>query len=108
MPPDPADPPAPDVDPAAEASRRRRAGEPLPAELVAPHPARFTGPADHPALVAHAEAVEDEADGYVDPASGLFSFTARYHWEKGRCCEMGCRHCPWLDADARLSGELGR
>lgn len=22
-------------------------------------------------------------------------FTARYHLRRGRCCESGCRHCPY-------------
>jgi 2-iminoacetate synthase ThiH len=25
-------------------------------------------------------------------------FTARYHLRRGRCCESGCRHCPYRDA----------
>lgn len=24
-------------------------------------------------------------------------FTARYHLRRGRCCESGCRHCPYGD-----------
>jgi len=88
------------------AQQRRRQGEPLPAALVAPHPARL--PAGTPGraviLDAHARAVAEGADGYVDPTTGMFSFTAAYHWGKGACCELGCRHCPWLEADERLEG----
>ena len=25
-------------------------------------------------------------------------FTARYHLRRGRCCESGCRHCPYRNA----------
>ena len=28
-------------------------------------------------------------------------FTARYHLRRGRCCESGCRHCPYrTESDA--------
>jgi hypothetical protein len=83
-----------------EATRRRRAGEALPDALVDPHPDRR---ASRAALAAHRLAVADGADGYVDPDTGLFCFTAAHHWAKARCCELGCRHCPWVDADARLA-----
>lgn len=86
----------------AEAEARRRRGEALPAGLVDAHPARSSGSPG--ARRAHRQAVADGADGYVDPDTGLFCFTAAYHWAKGACCELGCRHCPWLDADRRLSG----
>jgi len=26
---------------------------------------------------------------------GLFVFTEKYHLEKGYCCNMNCRHCPY-------------
>lgn len=90
-----------------EARQLRRAGAPLPAALVEPHADRL--PADTPGrdavAAAHAAAVADGADGYVDPLTGMFAFTAAYHWAKGACCELGCRHCPWLDADARLHAD---
>ncbi len=34
-------------------------------------------------------------DFYVDPASGYRVFTEAYHLRRGRCCESGCRHCPF-------------
>ncbi len=68
--------------------------------ILVPHPDRF--PADHPrydeVLRAHAEAVRRGQDGYLDPATGYFVFTAAYLLDRGHCCEVGCRHCPWLDA----------
>lgn len=86
------------------AADRRRRNEPLPPELVRPHRARLDPRhPDAPTIEAvHARAVADGADGYIDPTSGMFCFTAAYHWDKGECCDLGCRHCPWLDADGRL------
>jgi len=26
---------------------------------------------------------------------GLMVFTEKYHLEKGYCCGMGCKHCPY-------------
>lgn len=34
--------------------------------------------------------------GYKDPATGLLVFTAGYLWERGYCCDTGCRHCPYV------------
>ncbi|MEE8603510.1 DUF5522 domain-containing protein [Euzebya tangerina] len=81
----------------------RRRGEPLPDALIDPHPQRVAALGQEDAtLQAHRAAVRDGLDGYLDPSTGLFCFTAVYHWDKGSCCELGCRHCPWLDSDARL------
>jgi Family of unknown function (DUF5522) len=64
-----------------------------------PHPRRL--PRDHPhraaVLVAHASATARGEPGYLDPATGLFVFTAAYLAAKGTCCDSGCRHCPFLD-----------
>jgi hypothetical protein len=46
------------------------------------------------AQAAHDEAVARGEDGYVDPDTGLFVFTAEY-LKRRPCCENGCRHCPW-------------
>ena len=46
-------------------------------------------------LVAHAQAVRDGTDGYLDPSTGLFVFTAAYLEARGTCCESNCRHCPY-------------
>ena len=32
---------------------------------------------------------------YVDPVSGYRVFTEAYHLRRGRCCQSGCRHCPF-------------
>lgn len=38
--------------------------------------------------------VEGE-DYYIDPATGLLTFTAEYLKKRGYCCHNGCRHCPY-------------
>jgi hypothetical protein len=45
---------------------------------------------------AHEQAMRDGADGYTDPATGLFVFTAAYLAARGTCCESDCRHCPYV------------
>lgn len=72
--------------------------EPIdPARLV-PHPERLDP--DRPDYVevmdAHHAAILEGETGYVDPPSGLVALTARTLWERGACCESGCRHCPWI------------
>ena len=48
------------------------------------------------ALAKGADVLYCEA-GYLDPASGLFVLTAGYLAQRGRCCDQGCRHCPYVD-----------
>ena len=52
---------------------------------------------DLPAAVreAHKAATAAGEDGYVDPLTGLFVFTAAHHLARGACCDSGCRHCPY-------------
>ena len=73
---------------------------PLPPVRLVPHPDRF-GPVDGPGFVAameaHHEALMRGQAGYFDPATGLFVQTARTLWDRGSCCEQGCRHCPYVD-----------
>lgn len=47
-------------------------------------------------VLAHSRAVAAGADGYDDPRTGLFVFTAAYLATRD-CCEQGCRHCPYAD-----------
>ena len=76
----------------------------LPAPLRTPHPDRLapTSPGYDAIVAAHETALDDGAAGYLDPLTGYFVFTAGYLWDRGHCCEQGCRHCPYLDQDARL------
>lgn len=68
----------------------RPLSEPAPSRLPRRHPLRDE------ILAAHAAALAAGEDGYTDPASGLFVFTAAYHAARGSCCESGCRHCPYV------------
>jgi hypothetical protein len=47
-------------------------------------------------MAAHDAAVAAGADGYQDPATGWWVFTAVALAANGTCCERGCRHCPWV------------
>lgn len=70
----------------------------LPRPLAEPHSSRL--PKDHPAreaiLAAHAEALDREEPGYIDPETGLFVLSAATLASRGECCEQGCRHCPYI------------
>jgi hypothetical protein len=65
-----------------------------------PHPDRL--PLDHPyrdeALARHEQAMATGVPGYPDPQTGLFVLTAAHHLGRGRCCGLGCRHCPYVGA----------
>jgi hypothetical protein len=77
----------------------------LPAPLAVPDPGRLdpARPDYQAVLAAHARALEAGEDGYLDPATGLWVFTAAYLWERGTCCDSGCRHCPYVNQPARLA-----
>lgn len=72
--------------------------DPMRPGLVAPHPGRLDpSRPDYVRIVdAHHEAVLLGQAGYLDPTSGLFAQTARSLWDRGSCCEQGCRHCPYI------------
>lgn len=69
-----------------------------PEVLRVPHPSRLDPRrADYDAiLAAHDRAVAAGQVGYLDPSTGLFVMTARTLWDRGYCCDQGCRHCPYL------------
>lgn len=70
----------------------------LPADRRLPHPDRLApdGPGYDTIMAAHDAAVAAGHDGYLDPLTGLYVMTAVYLWERGTCCDSGCRHCPYL------------
>lgn len=72
--------------------------EPLPDWALIPHPDRCfrANPHYDEILRRHAEALAKAEPTYVDPATGYLVFTARFLWQRGYCCETGCRHCPYL------------
>jgi hypothetical protein len=78
----------------------------LPAALAVPDPARLdpARPDYGEILAAHGRALAAGEDGYLDPATGYWCFTAAYLWERGSCCDSGCRHCPYLHQARRLRG----
>lgn len=66
--------------------------------LTEPHPSRLDAsrPDRQAILAAHATAMASGDDGYIDPSSDLFVFTAAWLAERSSCCDTGCRHCPYL------------
>lgn len=36
----------------------------------------------------------EPGDYYTTP-EGYIVFTEQYHLKRGRCCQSGCRHCPY-------------
>jgi hypothetical protein len=63
---------------------------------------------DHAAVVAaHERAMAADQDGYLDPTTGYFVFTAQALWERGECCWSGCRHCPFEDGPRVGAGPAG-
>ncbi len=49
-------------------------------------------------LSCHALAITRNEDGYIDPVSGFFVMTSKYHLDGGSCCENQCRHCPYRES----------
>ena len=49
-------------------------------------------------IAAHDAALEHGEDGYVDPVSGWWVFSAAHLLDRGDCCANGCRHCPYAEA----------
>jgi Family of unknown function (DUF5522) len=80
-----------------------RRGE-LPDPLAVPDRGRLDPARDDygAILAAHRLALEAGEDGYLDPATGWFCFTAAYLWRRGSCCDSGCRHCPYVNQGRRL------
>lgn len=72
---------------------------PLPPDRLRPHPERLDPdtPGYEEALAAHEKAVRTGRPRYKDPITGLWVMTARYLWERGFCCDLKCRHCPYVE-----------
>lgn len=71
----------------------------LPVDRRLPHPDRL--PVDTPGydaiIAAHEQAMTAGEDAYTDPRTGYFVMTATYLWDRGTCCDNGCRHCPYVE-----------
>lgn len=48
------------------------------------------------ALIAHAAALAAGEATYRDPITGYRVLTAHTLAERGTCCGLGCRHCPYV------------
>jgi hypothetical protein len=72
---------------------------PVPPDRIVPSQERLSP--EHPwyseIVDIHRRAVEAGMARYPDPATGLWVFTASFLWERGYCCETGCRHCPYVE-----------
>ena len=71
----------------------------LPDDRRLPHPARLSPErSDYDEIIAaHEAALAAGADSYIDPRTGYFVMTATFLWDRGTCCDSGCRHCPYLE-----------
>lgn len=50
-------------------------------------------------LKLHSQAIESNLDEYKDPKSGFQVLTAKFHSNRGFCCDQMCRHCPYVTSD---------
>jgi len=66
--------------------------------VALPHPSRLDpSREDYDAIIAaHELAVVTGEMFYLDPSTGLSVLTVATHLARGRCCEGGCRHCPYI------------
>jgi hypothetical protein len=89
-------------------TERARHHHDLPAPLAVPDPSRLdpARPDYEVILAAHGRALETGNDGYLDPATGFWCFTAAYLWTRSTCCNSGCRHCPYVNQLNRLDPGL--
>lgn len=47
----------------------------------------------------HDEACARGERSYIDPQTGYSVFTKLEHLARGYCCNSGCRHCPYKQAE---------
>lgn len=71
----------------------------LPENLRIPHPGRCapSRPDYAEILRRHADAIRLGQAQYFDPRTGYLVFTAQSLWDRGFCCDSGCRHCPYVE-----------
>ncbi len=71
---------------------------PLPDDRRRPHPGCFNP--NHPRYAEimrrHDAAMAAGQSRYADPISGAQVETAESIWKGRACCNLGCRHCPYL------------
>ncbi len=65
---------------------------------------------DHPMamvrLTLHRDALAVGAEAYCDPVTGDFVLCSRAFMERGFCCSLGCRHCPFTGGRRPFMAEL--
>ncbi|MBL4770808.1 MAG: hypothetical protein JKY61_06630 [Planctomycetes bacterium] len=80
------------------ASNFTRGEGPLPSDRRTPHP-RYFNP-QHPryaqVMACHDAALAAGHSQYLDPITGGHVETAESIWKGRDCCNLGCRHCPYL------------
>lgn len=69
-----------------------------PRPLTEPHPSRLPpGTLRRTEILAlHSAAMAAGEDGYLDPDTGRYVFTAASLADREACCGQGCRHCPYV------------
>lgn len=48
-------------------------------------------------LERHRVAIQRRETTYVDPSTGYLVLTSATLRARGKCCEQGCRHCPFVE-----------
>lgn len=79
--------------------REHPPGEPLPEDRRLPSPQRLhpNHPGYEAIVEAHERAMASGQELYPDPITGLWAMTAQGLWDRGYCCDTGCRHCPYVE-----------
>ena len=74
-------------------------GVPLPEDRRLPAPDRLhpANPEYESIIDVHEWAMAAGLPLYPDPSTGLWAMTAQSLWDRGYCCDTGCRHCPYID-----------
>lgn len=55
-------------------------------------------------LERHAEAIRKGHNAYEDPLTGFWVHTSVALRANGRCCGVGCRHCPYPATEQARAG----
>jgi len=45
----------------------------------------------------HEESCKKKLDFYIDPETGYLVFTKLKLFKNKKCCDSGCRHCPYKE-----------
>ncbi|XP_069793977.1 uncharacterized protein C1orf53 homolog [Narcine bancroftii] len=81
-------------------SPKRRSSETRRAEPEGRGAAELTPP-ERQIAAFHRQACEDGQETYVDPLSGDLVWTRLAHEQRGVCCGLACRHCPYNQVNVK-------